>query len=173
MYRGEAVEVLSVLDDLRRIVRVLRDSSHAAHRKLGVTGAQLFVMKTLSEASWLSMNELAARTRTHQSTVSVVVKRLVARGLVHRKVSAADARSVELRVAKRGQDLLSKAPDAAQERLISGIERLPVTRRTQLASSLRGLVEAMALRDEQPTMFFEEEDAEAPRAKKKVRRVRA
>jgi len=159
---------MAVLDDFRRIVGVLRRSSRAAQQRLGVTGAQLFVLKTLSLSQSLSLNDLAARTRTHQSTVSVVVKRLVESGLVRRAISEVDARSVDLTLTPRGGALLRKAPDAAQEHLIEGIERLSGLQRKALAASLHGLVRAMGLRDETPAMFFEEEAA----SKRKVRRAR-
>ncbi|HEY6881392.1 MAG TPA: hypothetical protein VI299_25380, partial [Polyangiales bacterium] len=48
-------EVVSVLDDLRRIFQVLRESSRAAERSLGVTGAQLFALRALAEAEQLSL----------------------------------------------------------------------------------------------------------------------
>src|SRR5262245_44102891 len=103
-------QITGVLDDLRRIVRVLRESSRAAEGQLGVTGAQLFVLKALAEAPALSINALAERTRTHQSTVSVVVRRLVEHGLVKRSVSLTDGRRLELSLTRRGRTLLSRAP---------------------------------------------------------------
>src|SRR5882672_8262294 len=118
-------EVTAILDDLRRIVRVLRESSRAAEGELGVTGAQLFVMRALGSADKLSVNMLAARTRTHQSSVSVVVARLVKRGIVKRTTSADDGRQAELELTSRGRKLLERAPFAAQDRLIAGIETLP------------------------------------------------
>jgi DNA-binding MarR family transcriptional regulator len=69
-----------VLDSLRRIVQVLRESSRRAERQLGISGAQLFVLEKLAEAPSQSLNELAERTHTHQSSVSTVVARLVKRG---------------------------------------------------------------------------------------------
>src|SRR5215217_2732988 len=65
-------DVRAVLDAIRRIVRVLRVSSRAAEKQVGLSGAQLFVLHKLEDAPALSLNELADRTRTHQSSVSVV-----------------------------------------------------------------------------------------------------
>ena len=146
-----------VLDDLRRIVRALRLSSRSSERRLGVTAAQLFVLKVLAGARSRTMGELAALTRTHQSTVSVVVKRLVARGLVHRATSTRDARCVELRLAPAGRRLLRKAPAAAQERLIEGVERLPPRERKALAAALHRLTREMRLAEDDPSMFFEDD----------------
>lgn len=146
-----------ILDDLRRIVQVLRESSRATERKLGVSGAQLFVLKALSGSRAISLNDLAARTYTHQSTVSVVVKRLVDRGLVSRVTSPLDARRVELELTRRGRALLARAPRATQGRLIEGLEKLPRKERQALATALHHWVEAMQLDSEAPAMFFEEE----------------
>lgn len=156
-----------MLDDLRRIVRALRESSRDAEQQLGVTGAQLFVLHVLKTQGVLSLNELAARTHTHQSTVSAVVKRLVEVGLVTRVTSSADARRVELSVTERGRTLLQRAPFAAQDRLIVGIQRMPVEKRRSLVASLRTLVNEMGLDDQSPTtMFFEDEGSLVPQTRK-------
>jgi DNA-binding MarR family transcriptional regulator len=160
-------EATSILDDLRRVVRKLRESSREAEQRLGVSGAQLFVLRTLSGGERLSVNELATRTRTHQSTVSGVVSRLVDSGLVKRESSARDARRVELSVTPRGISLLAQAPLAAQDDLVLGIERLSGEQRAALASSLRALVVAMDLEAQEPAMFFEEEAPSPARTRAK------
>ena len=55
-----------VLDSIRRIVQLLRESSREAG-KHGLSGAQLFVLRTLAESPGLSLNKLEERTRTHKS----------------------------------------------------------------------------------------------------------
>lgn len=159
LVRTEGLLLTGVLDDLRRIVRVLRESSRASEGQLGVTGAQLFVLKSLSGSEPLCLNDVAARTRTHQSTVSVVVKRLVERGLVQRSVSARDQRRAEFSLTRRGRSLLARAPLLAQDRLIAGFLELSPARRRLLAETLHELVAAMQLGEEPPTMFFEGEPA--------------
>jgi DNA-binding MarR family transcriptional regulator len=145
-----------LLDDLRRIVQALRESSRTAQQTLGVSGAQLFVLKALSGSEPLSLNQLATRTRTHQSTVSVVVKRLVEHRLVARAISSQDGRQVELLPTAAGRALLRRAPGAAQERILEGLEKLSAAECEALANALRGLVIAMGLGDQRPQMFFEE-----------------
>jgi len=55
-------------------VQALRVSSRAAERDVGLSAAQLFVLDRLAGADQaLCVNELAQRTLTHQSSVSVVV----------------------------------------------------------------------------------------------------
>src|ERR1051325_10201571 len=60
-----------VVNSLRRITQAIRLSSSAAHEALGVTGAQLFVLQQLAERPGASLREVAERTLTDQSSVSV------------------------------------------------------------------------------------------------------
>jgi DNA-binding MarR family transcriptional regulator len=145
-----------VVDDLRRIVRWLRIASGELDRSLGVSGAQLFVLRQLSEKRAGSIAELAARTLTDQSSVSVVVSRLVERGLVERARRKDDQRCAELKVTARGRAILRRAPRSGQEQLIAALERLPAARRTALARALAQLVREAGIGAQPPTMFFEE-----------------
>jgi DNA-binding MarR family transcriptional regulator len=165
---ARADDATAILDDLRRIVRVLRESSRSVERHLGVSGAQLFALKVLSQGPALSLNALAQRTRTHQSTVSVVIKRLCAAGLVSRFTSKDDARRLELAVTAKGRAVLRRAPLAAQERLIEGVEQLTLRERRVLSASLRRLVAAMQLEEHAPAMFFEEEDSARANGKRRA-----
>src|SRR4029079_10230422 len=85
-----------VLDAIRRIVRARRESSRATEQSVGIGAAQLFVLQRLAGAPGLSLNELAARTFTHQSSVSVVVSRLVDRGLLTRARGGDDGRRIAI-----------------------------------------------------------------------------
>lgn len=152
----EDVSSRDILDAIRRIVRSLRESSRSAEQQVGVSGAQLFVLQRLAENGPCSVNELAEATLTHQSSVSVVLARLQAQGLVRRATSREDRRRQELSLTPRGRALLSKAPDAAQERLITGVRQLPARERNALARGLTRLVGSMGLDARPPAMFFEE-----------------
>jgi DNA-binding MarR family transcriptional regulator len=145
-----------VLDAVRRIVRTLHESSRASEKAVGLSAAQLFVLQTLADQPGASLNALAARTHTHQSSVSTVVARLVDRGLVLRAPSAADARRLELRLSAEGRRVVGRAPDAAQMRLIHAVEQLPPARRRALARSLLELTRAMDLTDRRAVMFFDD-----------------
>jgi DNA-binding MarR family transcriptional regulator len=151
-----AAATRDVLDAVRRIVRTLHESSRAAEKTVGLSAAQLFVLQTLADLPGASLNALAARTHTHQSSVSTVVSRLVDRGLVLRAPSAADARRLELRLSAEGRRLVGRAPDAAQTRLIRAVEQLPPARRGALARSLLDLTRSMDLADRRAVMFFDD-----------------
>lgn len=146
----------AVLDAIRRIVQALRESSRHAERRLGLSGAQMFVLQQIAAAQPLSVNDLALRTRTHQSSVSTVVTRLVAAGLVRRQRSKEDARRAEVSLTPRGRRLAASAPDAAQARLIAGVEAMSPKRRRLLGDTLGELAQAVDRAGRAPAMFFEE-----------------
>src|SRR5512133_3889639 len=111
--------VTDVLDSVRRIVRTLRLAARAAEKEVGLSGAQVFVLHALARGPVLSLNELAERTRTHQSSVSVVVQKLVGRGLVQRTPVPGDARRTALSLTSAAKRVVKDAPDAPTEVLIA------------------------------------------------------
>jgi DNA-binding MarR family transcriptional regulator len=145
----------SVFNSLRRLVHSLHNASRDTERRLGVTGAQLFVLTQLRETPSLSINALAERTMTHQSTVSVVVQRLVRRRLVKKVRALDDARRVELTLTPSGIALLKRAPEAIQARLARAIEDLEDGDRRALGRGLRQIVHALGADAVVPPMFFE------------------
>ena len=157
--------VRSALDALRRIVHGLRLYGAQAERTTGLSGAQLFVLQQLAEAPAQSLNELAARTHTHQSSVSTVVTRLVARRLVSRRRASEDGRRIVLELTAAGHSLLAGAPETAQGRLIAALEALPEADRRSLVDSLAALVSALGMDREPVTLFLEPSDGSgAPRS---------
>ena len=166
-HTSDCLDVQAILDAVRHVVQALRESSRLAERQVGLTGAQLFVLQKLAESPALSVNELAERTHTHQSSVSTVVSRLVDRRLVRRARAADDARRVRLSLTARGTQVAGRAPDLAQERLILGIERLPAARRRELARTLSALAEAVRPTSRAPVMFFEDAKRSKPRGEKR------
>ena len=109
-------ETQRIIDSIRRLVRLVRLTDQVAQSELGVSGAQLFVMKELGKTPALSLSDLAKRTRTDQSSVSVVVTRLVQSGHVSRDRDPRDGRRLVLNLTKSGRSILQKAPPVAQER---------------------------------------------------------
>jgi DNA-binding MarR family transcriptional regulator len=149
-------ETQSVLDSIRRIVRALRVASRETERNLGLSSAQLYVLQKLASEHGVSVNELAALTLTHQSSVSVVVGKLVEAGLVERKKSPRDARRVEISLTAKGRSLVRRAPEPVQKRLITAIQGLPPGPRATLASGLAQIVQAAGLSAGPAPLFFEE-----------------
>lgn len=149
-------DVADVFASLRRLVHALHSATRDTEERLGLTSAQLFVLTQLKATPSLSINALAERTMTHQSTVSVVVRRLVQRKLVRKVRAVGDARRVELTLTSTGSALMRRAPEAMQTTLARSIETLGDEERHVLAGALARLVTSIGADTDPETMFFQD-----------------
>jgi DNA-binding MarR family transcriptional regulator len=152
-------EITAVMDSLRAVVRALRISTRAVEKEIGISGAQLFVLQRLEDAPARSVNELAERTSTHQSSVSTVVSRLVEPGLARRTASAEDGRRMEISISEQGRALLGKAPRTAQTAMQEALRRMDPAQVEALAEGLQALVREGGFAETPPPMFFEDDGA--------------
>jgi DNA-binding MarR family transcriptional regulator len=161
--------VREALDALRHIVQTLR-VGRAGGRRAGLSSAQLFALQQIGEHPDASVNDIAALTFTHQSSVSVVIQRLVRQGLVASVPSRDDRRRHKLALTAKGRRLLSRAPGAVQEDLIAAIASLAAGDRRVLARSLGQIARQIAGGREsaRPPMFFEDDGDR--RARRRQRR---
>ncbi|MBX3094432.1 MAG: MarR family transcriptional regulator [Cryobacterium sp.] len=107
---------------------------------LGLTHPQYLVMLALWETSPLRVHELGERLYLDSATLSPLLKRLEAAGLVVRSRSTDDERAVELTLTDAGTALRSKAeavPPAIIERL-----GLPISQLEAVRDHLHALIDA-------------------------------
>jgi DNA-binding MarR family transcriptional regulator len=154
-------DIRRALDALRRVVQALR--AGPPHRAL--SRAQLFALQQIADHPNASINDLAALTFTHQSSVSVVVGRLVESGLVVKVSAPADRRRQLLAVTAKGRRALQRAPRPIQQRLIRVLGALSRPERRRLARSLTRLATAIApdMSATPPPMLFEDADRRSRR----------
>jgi len=137
------------------VVGALARSARSVERRTGVTTAQLFVLRQLGERGRLSLTEVAERTLTRQSTVSVVVSRLVKQGLVRRVRAADDRRRLELSLTVAGRRVLADAPEPTTGRLLNALDQLTGAQLAALRSGLDALIGALGLERRSASMLFE------------------
>lgn len=144
---------------LRALVGTLSQSARAVERRTGVTNAQLFLLQQLATGAALSVNELAERARTQQSTVSLVVTRLVRAGLVRKERSDTDARRAVLTITAAGRKLVRHAPAPPTATLLRGVEALSDRDVRVLAAGLAALARTLHVTSRRPGLLFEETGA--------------
>ena len=145
------------MNAIRSIVRALRINTRAIESQMGMSLAQLFVLQQLAERPANSLNELAERTATHQSSVSVVVRRLVEGGFVSRTTSALDRRRLEIEVTPKGRHLLADAPTTVQTQLVDALRSLGDQEQATLAALLEEWLRVAKIDLAAPPMLGEEE----------------
>jgi DNA-binding MarR family transcriptional regulator len=117
------------------------------------------VLTELGKTPAMSLNDLASRTLTDQSSVSVVVTRLVDAGLVTRERDERDARRLVLHLTRAGRALLQHAPPVAQERLLAVFDRLPDPERKRFADTFEEIVDSAGGEDGPAPMLFEDDSS--------------
>ncbi|MEU9011315.1 MarR family transcriptional regulator [Streptomyces sp. NPDC048479] len=97
--------------------------------ELGLTYPQYLTMLVLWERGEIPVKELGAALRLDYGTLSPLLKRLEAAGLVRRERSAADERSVRLVLTDQGEALRSRAERVPARLLLStGLEAPEIAR---------------------------------------------
>src|SRR5215831_2941839 len=96
------------LDPILDFMRLLWSIEHGLQRMskrmendIGVTGPQRLVLRVVGQFPGLSAGDLAHIVRLHPSTITGILQRLVARGLVNRRRDPSDSRRARLRVSPR------------------------------------------------------------------------
>jgi DNA-binding MarR family transcriptional regulator len=155
---GASREVRAALDAFRRIVQALRTTGREGERRTGISSAQLFALQQIAEHPGASINDVARLTFTHQSSVSVVIRRLVKRRLVVKVAPAYDRRRQHLAPTAAGRRVIGRAPEPVQERLIAAILTLPAADRRALARALTIVSRLVtpARGQRHPPMLFED-----------------
>ena len=146
-----------ILNSIRQLVRALRLFDRQAQTKYGLTAAQMFVLHAIDQEEGLSLNALAARTATDQSSASVVVQRLVEGGYVLRSARAEDRRRIELRLTPKGRTVIRKSAPPAQQKILATVAAMPPRERKQFAALLEGFVNAFGVRGPKAPLLFEDD----------------
>lgn len=135
-----ADEITGVMNALAVVTRERRLETRAMEKTLNVSLAQLTVLRLLMEREDQTITDLAQATATHQSSTSVVVRRLVEAGLATSALDPKDKRIVRVNITERGDALVRQAPLTVTDRIERALSRMSPTHRRQLRSLLQGLV---------------------------------
>ena len=152
-----SVAISEIMHALRQIFRAIQDYSQEVSKEFGITGPQLWALKTISADGSLSLGELTQKMYLHPSTVSGVVDRLEKKGYVVRDRGQKDRRVVNVALTPKGKRLAKKAPNPIQGKMVYGLRRLEARKLNSIYLAVQKLVEIMAVQDVQATFFFDQE----------------
>jgi DNA-binding MarR family transcriptional regulator len=148
----------AVLNAIRRIIRSLRLAATTTQSSLGISAAQLYVLRHLAQHDVASIAELASETLTDRSSVAAVVERLVERGLARRTQALDDRRRARVEITTAGAHLAGQASPPPTDLILTALDRLTDAQLGALADSMTTLVRAMGLESTPAEMLFEERE---------------
>jgi len=155
--RKKQKAIADIFDNLRRVYQVINEQSKKAKKKTGITGPQLWAIKTIAESSPVQVSELAHKMYLHPATVVGILNRLEEQGLVLRVRTREDRRIVDVNLTPEGKALVVRAPEVAQGLLAAGLEVLPASRLMDIASALDELVQIMGVQELPPHLILSPE----------------
>ena len=136
-----------VLVALRRIIRAIDRHSGYLAQHYQLTGPQLFVLQVLRREGELAAGALARASAMSQATMTGILKRLEKRGLIDRRRSERDKRSILVRLTAAGDALLAQNPSGLQESFVRAFLARPDWEQSLIVSSLQHVVAMMEAGD--------------------------
>ncbi len=132
-----------VLSAIRRIVHAVDSHSKELERALGITLPQLVVLRAIRMLGEVTSGRLSAAASLSPATVTTILDKLEARGLVVRYRNAEDRRVVHSRLTEQGARMLDGAPPFLHERFVSGFARLDAARQATVMGALEQVADIM------------------------------
>jgi DNA-binding MarR family transcriptional regulator len=121
---------------IRRILRATELYGRRLAREAGLTAVQLRVLQIVDEKGHATPTEIATRMGVTQATVSALIKKLEAFGMLERQRSETDRRQTNLIITADGRGKVHGAPDALQQRFVQRFEALPDWEQAMLVAAL-------------------------------------
>ena len=150
-------QVSETMQSLRRIFKALQDYSQEVSSSFGITGPQLWALKTLSRHDGLALGDLSRQMYLHPSTITGVIDRLERKGYVARDRDRNDRRVVKVKLTPAGEELVAKAPNPVQGKMIYGLRKMKKSELTVIYESVRKLAEIAEAENVKATFFFDQE----------------
>jgi MarR family 2-MHQ and catechol resistance regulon transcriptional repressor len=130
---------MPLMRELVRTYQAFADFDARGHRDSGLTTGQADVIFTLGNTEGMTFKEIGERTLITKGTLTGVIDRLEAKGLVERVAHPGDRRCTRVRLTETGQDCFEKRFTAHIAYLKSRFDRLGAKDRDAALAALRKL----------------------------------
>lgn len=140
--KNSSIIMDETVNNLRRLFQVVNRQSKNEVFEAGLTGPQLWALKSLSDetANLITVSKLADRMCLNSSTVVRILDALEAKSFIQRVRSTHDRRIVFVNITVKGTQIINQNPNIAQNILMKGLEILSENKLHNLASGLSQLV---------------------------------
>lgn len=128
---------------LRKIIRSIDMHSRKLNKDVGLTGPQLMILQNVGKNDGVMVREIAETINLSSATVTSVLDRMEARGLVKRVRSTIDKRKVGVYLTDKGELALSTAPLPLQENFTNKFNELEEWEQSQMVATLQRLASMM------------------------------
>ncbi|MBN2906967.1 MAG: MarR family transcriptional regulator [Rhodobacteraceae bacterium] len=121
---------------LRRILRATEIYGRELAKAAGLTAVQVRVLQIIAETGHSTPKAISSRMGVSQATMTTLIDRLVAKGLVDRRRSEADRRQMDILITPEGRAAVARAPDPLQDRYVAAFDALPDWEQAMIVAAL-------------------------------------
>lgn len=139
-------EVLDFMRLLWAVDHALQSMSKRMEGSLGVTGPQRLVIRIAGRFPNISAGELASVLHIHPSTLTGILKRLEARGIIDRKTDPTDARRALFGLTAKGREIDALRVGTVEAVVRRTLGRLP-SRKVTAAREVLGTIATTLLEE--------------------------
>jgi MarR family transcriptional regulator for hemolysin len=134
--RSPQREFAFLVNDVGRLLRTYADQQA---RKFGMTRAQWAVLARLEYAEGLKQAELAELLDLQPITLTRLVDRLCANGLIERRADPADRRAKRLYLTARARPLMNRLADLGEDMMATVLEGFDAAKIEAMTANLSGV----------------------------------
>lgn len=142
--QGKIKEIIFLI---RKLVQGAELYTKELSRNHSITSAQLNCLLALYENGPLPPSQVAKHMMVRSSTVTGVIDRLEVKELVKRERNSPDRRIINIRLTERGKKIAEIAPPPIQQRVIEGLQKLPLKELDEIIFSLSKLTKMLDVQD--------------------------
>lgn len=146
---SSGLSYLEILQKFRIIVSAAQKYSQRVEKQLGVTGAQLWIMKEINVTPGLRVGEVAKKLAIHQTTASNLLDALEKKGMIEKTRQVTDQRIVNLSLTEKGKLLMKKAPEPVRGLLPEALSQMKGDDLLRLGESMDVLLQSIQQVDEE------------------------
>lgn len=159
MIQSNEIEVSSVSSDfhlkytkeiifsIRRLMQAGELYTKELNKVYNISSAQLNCLLILHESGSLSPSQIAKLVLVNSSTVTGIIDRLEAKGLVRRLRISKDRRKVTVELTENGKALAQNAPPQIQQKIFDGLSKLSQVEIKNISHTLLKLTDMLDVQD--------------------------
>jgi DNA-binding MarR family transcriptional regulator len=132
-----------VLIALRRIIRATDLHSRALGKETGLTTPQLVVLRSIMDLDSPTVTAIARSVSLSQATVTTILNRMEARGLLRRQRCETDRRAVNVHLTATGIALWRDAPEPLQHSFTQRFKQLASWEQHNIVAALEWVAAMM------------------------------
>ncbi len=121
---------------LRRILRATELYGRKLARTAGLTPVQVRVLQIVMNRANVTPTQISVQMGVSQATISTLLDRLEAKGMIERRRSTVDRRQINIALTDKGHTAVEGAPDPLQQKYVKEFEALADWEQAMIVAAL-------------------------------------